>query len=125
MECATVKGPPPIGTGQDDRLVLLGLQPLDHFRSKIFEGCWKLLCHFLRRCAHLEEPKTLATGTGAKAVLCSPRGNVDYMHRSVALTGDEQFVAAECHNLFRDDFRRHLCCQLSGEKKFRNAVMTL
>src|SRR6266567_2386187 len=44
-----------------------------------------------------EESQRLAAGAGLEVVLDPARRNIDDMHRSVTLAGDEQFVAAERH----------------------------
>jgi hypothetical protein len=44
-----------------------------------------------------KKAQRFATRAGVEALLVPPRPNVDDVHRPVALSGDEQFVAAECH----------------------------
>src|SRR5690242_835130 len=45
----------------------------------------------------LEEPERLAPRAGLEGRLDAPVGDVDHVHRAVALAGDEQLVAAERH----------------------------
>src|ERR1700738_4279231 len=52
---------------------------------------------FAQTVCALEETNRFTACTGAEALLCAPIWNIDDVHRSITLAGDEQFVVAEGH----------------------------
>src|SRR5262245_25366324 len=58
---------------------------------------WLQLTPYSASVPALEEVERLAADAGVKALFCAPVWDVDDVHRAVALSGDEQFVAVERH----------------------------
>src|SRR3984885_3251037 len=71
----------------------------------------------------LEKADGFAAGAGLEAAFGAPVRNIDDMHRAVALAGDEQFVAAECHvHRLRADLDRGLLAKRRIDQAHRVAV---